>query len=171
MDEHQLFLNIECKLLDKYGWGTHMEVNRKHIDNHPNVDVAWHIIFRTKIEGYFHTLLKSICLAKIFPIWAPKLCLTNWVKYFDNKCVTMYSPQVSAPRLHSLVVFETEPLQHISSCMAREELVELYKIKITRWSKKHKTCMLNYEKTLVIVAYHTNFEGLVKLHAEEYVVS
>ena len=32
----------------------------------------------------------------------------------------MYSPQLSAPRLNSLVVFETEPLQHISSCMARE---------------------------------------------------
>ena len=32
----------------------------------------------------------------------------------------MYSPQLSAPHLNSLVVFETEPLQHISSCLARE---------------------------------------------------
>ena len=31
--------------------------------------------------------------------------------------------------------------------------------------------MLNYKKKLVIIAYHTNFEGLVKLHAEERVVS
>lgn len=31
--------------------------------------------------------------------------------------------------------------------------------------------MVNYEKTLVIIAYHTNFGGLVKLHAEEHVVS
>ena len=37
----------------------------------------------------------------------------------------MYSPQVSAPRLNSLVVFETEPLQHISSCMAREEHISI----------------------------------------------
>ena len=31
--------------------------------------------------------------------------------------------------------------------------------------------MLNYEKTLVIIAYHKIFEGLVKLHVEEPVVS
>lgn len=31
--------------------------------------------------------------------------------------------------------------------------------------------MLNYKKTLVVVAYHRNFEGLIKLHAEEPVVS
>ena len=29
MDEHQLFLNIECKLLDKYGCGTHMVVKQE----------------------------------------------------------------------------------------------------------------------------------------------
>lgn len=44
----------------------------------------------------------------------------------------MYSPQVSSPRLHTLVVFETETLQYIPSCMARGELVELYKTEITR---------------------------------------
>ena len=31
--------------------------------------------------------------------------------------------------------------------------------------------MLNYEKTLVIVAYRRNIEGLVKLDGEELVVS
>ena len=43
----------------------------------------------------------------------------------------MFSPQVGCPRLETLVLFETEPLQEIPSCMTWDELVEFYKTEIT----------------------------------------
>lgn len=78
----------------------------------------------------------------------------------------MFSPQVGSPRLETLVVLETEPLQDIPSCMTGDELVELYKTEITR-GRKETEVMLNYEKTVIIVAYRRNVKVLVKLHGEE----
>src|SRR6266496_2456218 len=65
---------------------------------------------------------------------------------------------------HTFMISKIHPLQDIASCMAWDKLVELEKTKILHVEEAE--VVLNYEKTLVVVAYHFNIEGLLELNAE-----
>ena len=64
---------------------------------------------------------------------------------------------MSPPGLHILIVFETELLQYIWSCMAHDVLIELKKNQeITRWTKEEQVMILVTMKCLSLRIVQTS---------------
>ena len=91
----------------------------------PNRRSLLHDCRITKIHGDKHTLIKTIHLAKCFPIFATKMGYTLSIVQLYLKIYTMMDPLENFLGFHTFMVFKTHPLQDIASCMAWDKLVEL----------------------------------------------
>ena len=115
-------------MFEKLTWGK----NWKCINKDPNVHIVLLDCRITKIHGDKHTLIKTIHLAKCFPIFATKMGYTLSIVQLYLKIHTMMGPLENFFGFHTFMVFKTHPLQDIASCIAWDKLVELEKMKNTR---------------------------------------